>query len=60
MTPTVAIIIAELAKSVPALAIDLIRLFNKTDATDADWDALRARWSVDYETKRAKAIERAG
>ena len=60
MTPTVALIVAELAKTVPALAIDLIRLFNKPEATEADWDALRARWHVHYETQRQAATDRAG
>lgn len=37
------IIIAELAKQVPALAIDIIQIL-KNEGSDADWAALRAKW----------------
>lgn len=37
------IIIAELAKQVPALAIDIIQIIHN-NGTDADWEALRAKW----------------
>lgn len=59
MTPLVAIIVTELAKQIPSLAIDLIQLFSKSTATDADWDALRAKWQKPYEQKRAEAEARA-
>lgn len=39
-----ALIIAELAKQVPALAIDIIQII-KNEGTDADWTALRAKWN---------------
>lgn len=43
MTPLVALIIAEIAKQVPALAIDIIQVIN-AGGTDAEWAALRKRW----------------
>lgn len=40
---TVALIIAEIAKTVPALAIDLIEVIN-SEGTPEQWAALRKRW----------------
>ena len=60
MSPIIALVIAEIAKQLPALAIDLVQVLSKPEATDADWDALRVRWSKPYEQKRAEALARAG
>lgn len=59
MKATTAFIIAEIAKSTPLLAIDLVQVLSKADATDSDWDALRARWSKSWDTKTAEAAARA-
>jgi len=58
MNSTVAIIVAEIAKNLPLLAIDLVQVLSKPEATDADWDALRARWSKSWEQKTAEAEAR--
>jgi hypothetical protein len=44
MNPTLALVIAEIARQVPALAVDLVEILSKPEATPADWAALRARW----------------
>lgn len=38
------LIIAELAKTVPALAIDIIQVL-KNEGSEEDWAALRAKWN---------------
>ena len=59
-SPIIALVIVEIAKQLPALAIDLVQVLSKPEATDADWDALRVRWLKPYEQKRAEALARAG
>lgn len=58
MSPYIALVLAELAKQTPVLVIDIIQLLSKETATDADWDNLRAKWSVSYEAKKAAAEAR--
>ena len=59
MNSTVAYIIAEIAKSTPLLAIDLVRILAMPEATDADWDATRARWTPSWQEKKSAAEARA-
>jgi hypothetical protein len=40
----IALIVAEIAKEVPALAIDIIEVL-KAEGTPEQWAALRARWN---------------
>lgn len=58
MTPLIAVILAEIAKQTPRLVIDLVQVLSKPDATDADWDAIRARWSKSWAEKTAEAEAR--
>jgi hypothetical protein len=58
MNQALGIMLAELAKQTPVLVIDLIQLLSKEEATDADWDALRAKWSKSYAQKEAEAEAR--
>lgn len=44
MNPLLVIIIEAVVKYVPALAIEIIQIMSKPAATDADWDALKAKW----------------
>lgn len=59
MSPALAFIIQEAIKSAPLLAIDLAQIFSKDTATDADWDALRAKWSKTHEQRAIEAATRA-
>lgn len=64
MTPAISAAIgfalSELAKTMPGLIIDLIRILNKPDATDADYDALVEKYSkVTYDQRRNEATARA-
>lgn len=45
MNPLIALIIGELAKQVPTLAIEIMQILTKEKYTDADWDALKAKYS---------------
>jgi len=60
MNPILAFILSEAIKNAPVLAIDLAYIFSKTEATQADWDTLRAKWSVPYEDRIKAAEARAG
>ena len=56
MNPLLALLITEIVKNAPVLAIDLMQILSKPDAAPADWDALRARWTISYDD-RLKAAE---
>lgn len=58
MSDALAIMLAEIAKHSPVLIIDLVQLLAKDKATEADWDALRLKWSKPYEQKEAEAEAR--
>lgn len=47
-----------MAVRAPVLAIDLVQLLAKENATDADWDALRERWRKSWAEKKAEAEAR--
>ena len=52
----IALIVAEVAKRVPALAIELVRILSKKDATDADWAALQGKYEgMTYDAYLAEA-----
>jgi len=59
MNPVLALIVGEIVSRSPALAIDIVQILSKPDATDADWAALRARWSKPWDQKLAEAEARA-
>lgn len=44
MSPILAFAIEMIVKYVPSLAIEIIQLLSKKEATDADWDALKLKW----------------
>lgn len=60
MNPLLVMLISEIVKQVPVLAIDLAQIWSKPDATQADWDALRAKWSMSYDDRMKAAEARAG
>lgn len=45
MNPLLAFLITEIVKQVPVLAIELVQILSKPEATDADWDALKAKYA---------------
>lgn len=45
MNQLIALIISELAKVVPVLAIEIIQILSKREVADADWDALKAKYA---------------
>lgn len=52
----IALIVAEVAKRVPALAIEMVRILSKKDATDADWAALQGKYEgMTYDQYLAEA-----
>lgn len=51
MNQALALALVELVKQGVPLAIDLVQVMAKETATDADWDALRAKWSKSYDDR---------
>lgn len=45
MNPLLAFLLPELAKQVPVLVLEVIQLLSKSTVTDADWDALKAKYA---------------
>jgi len=45
MNPLLALIIAEIVKQAPVLALELAQLFSQPEVTPADWDRLKARYA---------------
>lgn len=45
MNPLLAFLITEIVKQVPVLAIELVQILSKPEATEADWAALKAKYS---------------
>lgn len=59
MNPTVAFVIVELIKlGIPA-GFEILQLLAKDNITQADWDALKAKWSKSPEDYLAEAEARA-
>ena len=59
MQTVLAFALVELVKQGVPLAIDLVQVMAKENATDADWDALRGRWAKSYDARMAEALQRA-
>jgi hypothetical protein len=53
--PALALILTLIVREVPALAIELVRILSKPEVTEADWEALEAR----YRGKKAADFYRA-
>lgn len=51
MNQALALALVELVKQGIPLAIDLVQVMSKETATEADWDALRAKWSKSYDQR---------
>ncbi len=59
MNANTANLIAALASGqTTLLIIDLVQLLSQDGVTDADWDALRLKWSKPYAQKEAEAEAR--
>lgn len=44
MNPLVILIVEMVVKYAPVLAIELVQILSKKEATDADWDTLKAKY----------------
>lgn len=44
MSPILTLLITEIVKNVPVLAVELVEIFSKDKITDADWAALKAKY----------------
>lgn len=45
MNPLIPFIIEAIVKYVPTLAIELVQILSKPEATQADWDALKSKYA---------------
>lgn len=58
MSQILSLALVELVKQGIPLAIDLFQVLSKADATDADWDALRLKWTKSYDQRISEAEAR--
>jgi len=60
MNPLLMLIIAEIVRQVPALAIDLVRILSQQQVTEAQWTELKAKYQKPYDQYIAEAQAAAG
>lgn len=58
MNQALALALVEMVKQGLPLAIDLVQVMAKPEATQADWDALRSKWSKSYDDRMKEAEAR--
>lgn len=51
MNQALALALSELIRQGVPAAIDIVQVLAKPEATEADWDALRAKWSKSYDQR---------
>lgn len=44
MNPLLALLIAEIVKHAPALALEIVQILSQPQVTDQDWERLKARY----------------
>lgn len=59
MNNLLVILISEIVRQAPALAIELVRLFSKPAVSDADWAEVRTKFSTGYNQYIADAQSQA-
>jgi hypothetical protein len=45
MNPLLSLVLAEIVKQAPVLAIELLQILSQPGVTDEDWDKLKARYT---------------